>query len=169
MSVVARNLDYEKNCRLIQWLKVASVLILSCLVLGTSLIFYPARHHFKNKYLTPPLGSYFCCIVDKEGKSIAEGRLTITEAGTHHSGEWRLHPTGHQSFESGSITFLINEGQGKFAGEMDKDYFRIDIGPFHDASFVLRGQMINNKMQGIFEFCGYADCVTLGSFDAIRD
>ena len=128
-----------------------------------SLIFYPARFHFKNKFLTPPLGSYLCKIYDISGKKLAEGRFSIaSRSGADIKGNWR--------FSRADGLTMPNDITGDFTGQFAKDEFEINLQPtMADANDILRGKVIGAAIRGDFQSCGFAGCETSGSFEAVRE
>ena len=57
-----------------------------------------------------------------------------------------------------------------FLGQILKDDFEINMNPnTFDSNDYLRGKIADQMIRGEFRFCGFAGCVTKGSFEAIRE
>jgi len=144
-------------------LKISVAMAMFFLLLCVLLTLYPARFHIKNKFLTPPLGSYFCVIYDANGNKLAEGRFSIA----HHSGS---DITGAWQFSPADGLKQADDKLRDFTGQITKDDFEINLQPtMADANDLLHGKIIGETIRGDFMFCGFAGCVTQGSFEAVRE
>lgn len=153
--------------------KTILTVIIGCLILIALCISPPVRPYIKNRFLTPPLGSYTFRMYNSKAVKVADGELTVLEhkrAPTINY-EWlechlRVRGSGPNS-ETPSLTSDVSEYD--IVGILQDGLVRFNLDPsIIDANNILEGKFENNSIRGKWMFSGYANYDPRGTFEAIR-